>query len=88
MGSGVRPWYKASDGGTYDVHDPATGEMLATLASTTSEDALDLVPEWAEDFAPLMTLKRGKPLAEARGEAARPMDSTSFRSSVDKSASF
>jgi succinate-semialdehyde dehydrogenase/glutarate-semialdehyde dehydrogenase len=33
-------WRDASDGGTYDVHDPATGKVLATLASATSEDAL------------------------------------------------
>ena len=79
------------------MHDPATGEVLATLASATSEDAVaaldaadaaqaswartapreraeilrrafDLVTERAEDFALLMTLEMGKPLAEARGE--------------------
>src|SRR5687768_12998337 len=90
-------WRDASDGGTFYVHDPATGEVLATLASATSEDALaaldaadaaqaswartaprtraeilhrafDLVTERAEDFALLMTLEMGKPLAEARGE--------------------
>ncbi|MCE3245365.1 MAG: NAD-dependent succinate-semialdehyde dehydrogenase, partial [Arthrobacter sp.] len=33
-------WRDASDGGTFDVHDPATGEVLATLASATSEDAI------------------------------------------------
>jgi len=90
-------WVEASDGGTFDVHDPATGEVLATLASATSDDAVaaldaadavqaswartaprvrseilrrafDLVTERAEDFALLMTLEMGKPLAEARGE--------------------
>lgn len=90
-------WRDASDGGTFDVHDPATGQVLATLASATSEDALaaleaadqvrtswartgpreraeilrrafDLVTERAEDFALLMTLEMGKPLAQARGE--------------------
>jgi succinate-semialdehyde dehydrogenase/glutarate-semialdehyde dehydrogenase len=90
-------WRDASDGGTFDVHDPATGQVLATLASATSEDALaaldaadaaqagwartapreraeilrrafDLVTERAEDFALLMTLEMGKPLAESRGE--------------------
>jgi succinate-semialdehyde dehydrogenase/glutarate-semialdehyde dehydrogenase len=90
-------WRDASGGGTFDVEDPATGEVLATLASATSEDALaaldaadavqaswartapreraeilrrafDLVTERAEDFALLMTLEMGKPLAEARGE--------------------
>jgi succinate-semialdehyde dehydrogenase/glutarate-semialdehyde dehydrogenase len=33
-------WVDASDGGTFDVHDPATGQVLATLASATSEDAI------------------------------------------------
>ncbi|GAA3701418.1 NAD-dependent succinate-semialdehyde dehydrogenase [Zhihengliuella alba] len=92
-------WRDASDGGTFDVHDPATGKVIATLASATSEDAkaaldaadaaqaewartparvrsdilrraFDLINERAEDFALLMTLEMGKPLAEARGEVA------------------
>lgn len=33
-------WRDASDGGTYDVLDPATGKVLATLASATSDDAV------------------------------------------------
>ncbi|MHC6175751.1 NAD-dependent succinate-semialdehyde dehydrogenase [Glutamicibacter endophyticus] len=90
-------WRDASDGGTFDVMDPATGEKLTTLASATSEDAMaaldaadavqadwartapreraeilrrafDLVTERADDFALLMSLEMGKPLAEARGE--------------------
>ncbi|MDP9888677.1 NAD-dependent succinate-semialdehyde dehydrogenase [Pseudarthrobacter enclensis] len=92
-------WVEACDGGTFDVHDPATGSVLTTLASATSEDAIaaldaadraqaswartaprvrseilrrafDLVTARAEDFALLMTLEMGKPLAEARGEVA------------------
>ncbi|WP_149958052.1 aldehyde dehydrogenase family protein, partial [Zafaria cholistanensis] len=92
-------WRDASDGGTFDVQDPATGKVIATLASATSEDALaaldaaagvqaswalsaprvraeilrrafELVTARAEDFALLMTLEMGKPLAEARGEVA------------------
>ena len=92
-------WRDASDGGTFDVHDPATGKVLATLASATSEDALaaldaadsaqaawartaprqraeilrrafELVTERSEDFALLMTMEMGKPLAESRGEVA------------------
>lgn len=90
-------WQDASDGGTFDVENPATGERIATLASATSDDAraaldaacavqdswgrtaprergeilrraFDLVHERAEDFATLMTLEMGKPLAEAHGE--------------------
>ena len=90
-------WVEASNGGTFDVENPATGETIATLASATSEDALaaldaacavqaewartparersnilrrgfELVAERAEEFATLMTLEMGKPLAEARGE--------------------
>ena len=33
-------WRDASDGGTFDVLDPATGQKLLTLASATSEDAM------------------------------------------------
>ena len=90
-------WRDASDGGTYDVFDPATGKVLATLASATSEDALaaldaadaaqrqwaltaprvradilrrafDIINERRDDFALVMTLEMGKPLAEAQGE--------------------
>lgn len=92
-------WRDASDGGTFEVENPATGETIATLASATGEDAqaaldaactvqkdwaatsprkrsdilrraFDLVQERAEEFATLMTLEMGKPLAEARGEVA------------------
>ena len=90
-------WRDASDGGTYDVFDPATGKVLATLASATSEDAraaldaadaaqrqwaltaprvradilrraFDIINERRDDFALVMTLEMGKPLAEAQGE--------------------
>lgn len=92
-------WRDASDGSTYEVDNPATGETIATLASGTSDDAraamdaacavqakwaatsarersnilrraFDLVQERKEEFATLMTLEMGKPLAEARGEVA------------------
>ncbi len=90
-------WVDAADGATFDVENPATGEVLATLASGGEKEALqalnaacavqdewgkvsprerseilrrafELVHERAEDFATLMTLEMGKPLAEARGE--------------------
>lgn len=92
-------WRDASGGGTFDVEDPATGKVLAKLASATSADALaaldaadaaqaswartapreraeilrrafELVIRRSEDFALLMTLEMGKPLAEARSEVA------------------
>ena len=90
-------WRPASDGGTFDVLDPATGEVLRTIASATVADgraALDAAvaaqAEWGataprvrseilrraweilqtrrDEFALLMTLEMGKPLAEALGE--------------------
>ena len=90
-------WVDASDGSTFDVENPATGEVIATLASATSEDAkkamdaacavqdewartstrersellrraFELVQERKDEFATLMTLEMGKPLAESYGE--------------------
>ena len=90
-------WRDASSGKTFDVKDPATGKVIASLQDANSDDAMaafdaacaaqadwartpakeradilrrayDLINERAEDFALLMTLEMGKPLAEARGE--------------------
>lgn len=90
-------WRSASDGGTLDVMDPATGSVIHTIASATPDDAraamnaaaeaqaewaataprvrgeilrkaFDLMIERRDDFALLMTLEMGKPLAEAQGE--------------------
>nr|NLD41237.1 NAD-dependent succinate-semialdehyde dehydrogenase [Actinomycetales bacterium] len=92
-------WRDSSDGSTFEVVNPATGEVLSTIASATPEDgmaalasaadaqeawaatpartrsnllraAFDRVIELTEEFATLMTLEMGKPLAEARGEVA------------------
>ncbi|MFT4108953.1 NAD-dependent succinate-semialdehyde dehydrogenase [Propionicimonas sp.] len=92
-------WRPSSDGGTLDVHDPATGAVIRTIASASVADgraaldaacdafetwsrtssreraevlrrAFDLLVARTEEFALLMTLEMGKPLAEARGEVA------------------
>ncbi|HEX7351590.1 NAD-dependent succinate-semialdehyde dehydrogenase [Brachybacterium sp.] len=90
-------WRAAEGGETLEVRDPATGEVIRTIASASSADAqaamdatadafpawsrtparergellrtaFDLLTERAEEFALLMTLEMGKPLAESRGE--------------------
>src|SRR5699024_4976018 len=90
-------WRAAEGGETLEVRDPATGEVIRTIASASSADAqaamdaaADAFPDWSrtparergellpravgllterdEDFALLMTLEMGKPLAESRGE--------------------
>jgi succinate-semialdehyde dehydrogenase/glutarate-semialdehyde dehydrogenase len=92
-------WRPASTGRTLPVEDPATGQVLTTVADASAEDAMDALDaavamrdEWArsaprrraeilwaafhgiqarkEDFALLMTLEMGKPLAESMGEVA------------------
>lgn len=89
----------AASGDTFDVEDPATGEIIARVADADSRDwnaaldaAVDAQERWAavtprrrseilsavftalsdraEEFATVMTLEMGKPLAEARGEVA------------------
>jgi succinate-semialdehyde dehydrogenase/glutarate-semialdehyde dehydrogenase len=90
-------WRPAASGKTFDVEDPATGQVLLTIADAGVADgaaaldaavaaqdswaatapreraeilrrAFDMVTARADDFALLMTLEMGKPLAEARGE--------------------
>lgn len=70
-------WVEASDGGTFDVENPATGETIATLASATSEDALAALDaacavqaEWARTPARERSniLRRGFELVAERAE--------------------
>lgn len=90
-------WREGSEGATYEVDNPATGEVIATMSSASRADAVaamdaaanarkswertapreraeilrrgyDLVIERTDEFATLMTLEMGKPLAEAEGE--------------------
>jgi len=92
-------WRAAEGGATLTVSDPATGDVVKTIASASVADgvaaldaadaafpawaatpareraeilrrAFDLLQERKEDFALLMTIEMGKPLAEARGEVA------------------
>lgn len=89
--------FPGSTGSTFDVVDPATGNVLATVADATAADgaaaldtavaaqagwaatparqrsqilrrAWELVIERRDEFALLMTLEMGKPLAESQGE--------------------
>jgi len=90
-------WVDGETGRTIPVHDPATGETIATIADASPADGIraldaavdaaaawaatpartrgellraawELLRERADEFALLMTLEMGKPLAEARGE--------------------
>ncbi|SJN13204.1 Aldehyde dehydrogenase B [Leucobacter sp. 7(1)] len=90
-------WEPSTSGATLDVHDPATGEVIKSIADATVEDGVraldaavaaqaawaatpsrersnilrrtfDLLMERKEDFALLMSMEMGKPIAEARGE--------------------
>ena len=90
-------WQAATDGRQLPVYDPATGEVLVSIADAAPADGLraldaasaaaagwaataprergellrrafDLLQERREEFALLMTLEMGKPLAEANGE--------------------
>lgn len=97
-GLGIRgAWEASTSGATIDVTDPATGEVIKTIADATVADAVraldaavDAQEEWAntpsrvrsnilrrtfdllmerkEEFALLMSMEMGKPIAEARGE--------------------
>ncbi|MEU1998235.1 NAD-dependent succinate-semialdehyde dehydrogenase [Nocardia gamkensis] len=90
-------WCPAEEGRTIPVHDPATGQELASVADASVADGLaaldaaaqaqadwaataprtradilrtafDMVVANTEEFATLITLEMGKPLAEARAE--------------------
>ncbi|MDV6275600.1 NAD-dependent succinate-semialdehyde dehydrogenase [Rhodococcus erythropolis] len=90
-------WATSSSGATFTVEDPATGQVIKTIADATVDDAIraldsavaaqqewaetpsrlrsdilrrafDLLMERKEEFALLIALEMGKPIAEARGE--------------------
>ena len=90
-------WVESTSGRSIDVHDPATGVVIKTIADASVADAaramdsaadtqaswaatpprvrgeilrgaFDLLQDRADEFALLMTIEMGKPLAEARGE--------------------
>lgn len=90
-------WVAGTSGRTIDVIDPATGQVIKTIADASVTEgiaalnaavaaqddwaaapprargeilrrAFDLLQDRRDDFAMLMTLEMGKPLAEASGE--------------------
>ena len=90
-------WRPAADGRRFDVLNPATGEVIATVADAGPADgmaaldaaaaaqrdwaatparvrgellraAFERINELGDEFAALMTLEMGKPLAESRAE--------------------
>jgi succinate-semialdehyde dehydrogenase / glutarate-semialdehyde dehydrogenase len=70
-------WVPASDGGRFDVLDPATGATIATVANGTEDDAIaavDAAEQAAEDWAARSprdraeVLRRAWELMTARGE--------------------
>lgn len=90
-------WRDAERGQTLDIHDPATGRVLKSVASASVRDgaaaldaacaafptwsatparergevlrrAFDLLQERKDEFALLMTLEMGKPVAQSLGE--------------------
>ncbi|HEY9423449.1 MAG TPA: NAD-dependent succinate-semialdehyde dehydrogenase [Microterricola sp.] len=92
-------WVDSTSGRSIQVHDPATGDVIKTIADASVADgaaaidaaaaaqeswaataprvrgeilrrAFELLQERKNDFALLMTLEMGKPLAEALGEVA------------------
>ncbi|MGQ7793872.1 NAD-dependent succinate-semialdehyde dehydrogenase [Faunimonas sp. B44] len=61
-------WRDASDGGAFDVDNPATGEIIATVASATIEDgkaALDAAEQAFAGWAALKPRERGEVLRKA-----------------------
>lgn len=96
-------WREPRTAAEFNVHDPATGKVLAAVADAGPEDAIDLVSaaavafaDWSatpprrrseilraaydklnartEEFALLITLEMGKPLAESRAEVRYAAD--------------
>jgi succinate-semialdehyde dehydrogenase/glutarate-semialdehyde dehydrogenase len=61
-------WRDASDGGTFEVDNPATGEVIATVASATLDDgrrALDAAEKAFPAWAALKPRERGEILRKA-----------------------
>ncbi len=61
-------WRDASDGGTFEVQNPATGEVICTVASATSDDAraaMDAAAEAQESWARTTPRSRAEILRRA-----------------------
>jgi succinate-semialdehyde dehydrogenase/glutarate-semialdehyde dehydrogenase len=78
-------WRDSSDGKTLEVEDPATGKTALDAAVAAQDEwaatpprergellrsAFELINERADEFALLMTLEMGKPIAQSKGEVA------------------
>jgi succinate-semialdehyde dehydrogenase/glutarate-semialdehyde dehydrogenase len=75
-------WAPADNGGTLNVHNPATAEKLGLIPNMGAAECrraissaalrrwFDLMLVHQDDLAMLMTAEQGKPLAESKGEIA------------------
>src|SRR6185295_16848204 len=72
-------WVDAADERTIPVHNPATGQVIGSVAHASVSDldralAAALIRERLDEIARLITLEQGKPLVEAKGETAMAAD--------------
>jgi succinate-semialdehyde dehydrogenase / glutarate-semialdehyde dehydrogenase len=63
-------WKKSSDGQRFEVIDPATESVIASVASATVDDARTAAMRDAERLAKLITIENGKALSDSRAEVA------------------
>jgi succinate-semialdehyde dehydrogenase/glutarate-semialdehyde dehydrogenase len=69
-------WRQSSDGATFDVDDPATGEVIAAVASGSAADALGAVAA-AHDAGPAWAATAPRERAETLRRAFELMDAES-----------
>ena len=79
-------WREASGGGSFEVLDPATGEVLASVADATPEDgaaALDAAVAAQSDWAATPPRERGEILRRAYEEIQRRKDDFALLMTVE-----